>query len=272
MFGGRILSPNTIKLYESNLKRLNNGELPSSPVFLKNTAAIEKKIEKYSTNTKKSYYITIVSYLKDKKVPKKLLKHYTDIMDNMNKSYRETSGEKTETQEKNWMEWSDVVAHYNTLPSNSLDRLVLSLFVLQPPRRSKDYFLMKVVPKYNEDMSKDFNYYDGDKMYMNNYKTNKTYGTQIIDVPNELVSVIQSYYPMKGNFEPFFLLQKDGKPLAENGITRILNRSFGKNISSSMLRNIYLSSKYQGTEKAMDKDAKAMGTSKDMLSNVYTKR
>lgn len=271
MFGGKILSPNTLKLYESNLKRLNNGDLPSSPSFLKNTAAIEKKIEKYSTNTKKSYYITIVSYLKDKKVPKKLLKHYTDIMDNMNKNYKENSNQKTETQTKNWMEWTDVLNHYKTLPSNSLERLVLSLFVLQPPRRSKDYFLMKVVPKYSETMDKQFNYYDGEKMYMNNYKTKGTYGTQVIDVPHDLVSVIQSYYPMKGNFEPFFLLQKDGKRLADNGITRILNKSFGKNISSSMLRNIYLTSKYGDTEKAMDKDSAAMGTSKQMISQVYTK-
>jgi hypothetical protein len=76
---------------------------------------------------------------------------------------------------------------------------------------------------------------------------------------------------MKGNFEPFFLLQKDGKRLADNGITRILNKSFGKNISSSMLRNIYLTSKYGETEKAMDKDSAAMGTSKQMISQVYTK-
>jgi hypothetical protein len=169
------------------------------------------------------------------------------------------------------MTWDQVMEHYKTLPASSLERLVMALFVLQPPRRSKDYFLMKVIPKYQDDLTKDFNYYDGDKMYFSNYKTKGAYGTQIIDVPKELVSVIQSFYPMKGNFEPFFLLQKDGKRLPDNGITRVLNKSFGKNISSSMLRNIYLTGKYSDTEKDMTKDSKAMGTSKEMISKVYAK-
>ena len=55
LFGGKVLSENTIKLYEANLKRLNDGVLPTSPVFLKDTDAVMQKIEKYSQNTKKSY-------------------------------------------------------------------------------------------------------------------------------------------------------------------------------------------------------------------------
>lgn len=271
MFEGRGLSENTLKLYESNLKRLNGGVVPKNATFLKNPEVIKEKLDKYSPNTRKSYYITIVSYLKDQKVPKKLLNHYTDIMNTSNKAYFDTSNEKTETQKANWMEWSEVLEHYKTLPATSLERLVLSLFVLQPPRRSKDYFLMKVVPRYHDDLSKEFNYYDGDKMYFNNYKTKGAYGTQIQEVPKELVSVIQLFYPMKGDFEPFFLLQKNGDRLPNNGITRILNKTFGKNVSTSMLRNIYLTSKYSGIEKLMSADSKSMGTSKDMLTSVYTK-
>ena len=45
----------------------------------------------------------------------------------------------------------------------------------------------------------------------------------------------------------------------ENGITRILNKIFGKKVGSSMLRHIYLSSKYNITE--MKEDADAMGHS-----------
>ena len=273
LFGGKVLSENTIKLYEANLKRLNGGVLPTSPTFLKNTDAVMEKIEKFSMNTKKTYFITIVSYLKDKKIPKKVIKFYMDKMDELNKTFEEHKGEKTQTQEKNWIEWDQVIDHYNKLNPASLAHLVLALFVLQPPRRSKDYFLMKIVPEYNETMDKDFNYLDWKNMrfYFSNYKTKNAYGTQMVDVSPELQEVFHNHFPLKKKFAPFFLLQRDGERLPDNGITRILNAIFGKKISVSMLRNIYLSSKYGEQQKAMENDASLMGTSTDMASNVYTK-
>ena len=273
LFGGKVLSENTIKLYEANLKRLNGGVLPTSPAFLKNTDAVMEKIEKFSMNTKKTYYITIVSYLKDKKVPKKLIKFYMDKMEELNKTFEEKKGLKTLTQEKNWIEWDQVLEHYNKLNPASLAHLVLALFVLQPPRRSKDYFLMKIVPSYSETMDKDFNYLDWStmKMYFSNYKTKGAYGTQTVDVSPELQEVLHNHFPLKKKFTPFFLLQRDGERLPDNGITRILNSIFGKKISVSMLRNIFLSSKYGDQQKAMENDAEAMGTSTSMASSVYTK-
>ena len=132
---------------------------------------------------------------------------------------------------------------------------------------------MKIVPEYNETMDKDFNYLDWKNMrfYFNNYKTKSAYGTQTVDVSPELQEVFHNHFPLKKKFAPFFLLQRDGERLPDNGITRILNTIFGKKISVSMLRNIYLSSKYGEQQKAMENDAEAMGTSTDMASSVYTK-
>lgn len=262
----------TLKLYTSNLKRLNGGVIPSSPAFLKKTEDIQAIIDKYATNTKKSYYITIVSYLKGKKVPKKTLQYYYDRMTNSNKEYFESSGLKTPKQEANWISWNDVVAHYKTLKPGTLEHLLLSLYVLTPPRRSKDYYLMKVVPEYSESMDKAFNYLDWKekKFIFNNYKTQGKYGEQTLDIPPELWDVL-SQMKLKKKFEPFFLLNKEGKQLAENGITRILNKCFGKKISSSMLRNIYLTDRFGEVEKDKQEISEAMGTSKDMIGKVYAK-
>ena len=52
-------------------------------------------------------------------------------------------------------------------------------------------------------------------------------------------------------------------------ITRILNKIFGKNIGSSMLRNIYLSNKYGDMVDELKSDTKDMGTSVDVaLSKI----
>jgi len=59
-----------------------------------------------------------------------------------------------------------------------------------------------------------------------------------------------------------FLVNYDGSPLpSPNGITRILNKIFGKRISSSMLRHIYLSSLYGDTLEKMKETADKMGHS-----------
>ena len=60
MFSDNI-TESSKKLYTSNIKRLNNGIIPKTPNFLKYFDKINKIKEKYSSNTKKSYYICIIS-------------------------------------------------------------------------------------------------------------------------------------------------------------------------------------------------------------------
>jgi hypothetical protein len=246
---GEGLTAATLETYTGNMRRLNGGKLPTSPAFLKKTEEIEKKLQGYSPNTKKTYYITIVSYLKDKKVPKKTKDYYLEKMNASNKDYREIQGEKTARQEENWMSWEEVMKCYNALDPKSIEHLATALYVLQPPRRNKDFSLMKVVPEYSETMDKAFNYMDAKnkKFIFNNYKTQGTYGSQEMDIPEPVLNVIEGHYKLKKKFEPFFLLHtKTNDQLSENGLTRILNKVFGKKISVSMLRNIYLTEKFGG--------------------------
>jgi hypothetical protein len=63
----------------------------------------------------------------------------------------------------------------------------------------------------------------------------------------------------------------DGEPIvAVNAITRVLNKVFGKKVGSSLLRHIYLSSKYGDTLAEMKKDSAAMGHSLE-VQKTYIK-
>ena len=69
-----------------------------------------------------------------------------------------------------------------------------------------------------------------------------------------------------------FLVNFDGSPFKSiNSITRILNGIFKKKIGASMLRHIYLSSKYSNIIKEQEKDSKLMShnllTQKDYVKN-----
>jgi hypothetical protein len=58
---------------------------------------------------------------------------------------------------------------------------------------------------------------------------------------------------------------------ASQEITRILNKIFGKNIGSSMLRNMYLTNKYGDMVEELKEDTSDMGTSIGTAPNNYIK-
>jgi hypothetical protein len=65
----------------------------------------------------------------------------------------------------------------------------------------------------------------------------------MIDVPNELDFILKKW--IKINKFNYMLYSTNGNKLTIPQVTRILNKVFDKNVSSSMLRHIYLTNKYK---------------------------
>jgi hypothetical protein len=193
----------------------------------------------------------------------------------------EEEATKTKKQEENWLTWEEVIkkrdelrekcvafgnnktltdGEYNVL----LCYVVLSLYTDILPRRNQDYLDMVI---YNttkksklEDLPKDKNYLIVEsgkvprQFIYNVYKTAKTYGQQTIDIPEStaespiadaLLMYLKHHTQRKDKKEYTpFLVAREGPFNSNNSITRVLNRVFKKKIGSSMLRHIYLSSKY----------------------------
>jgi hypothetical protein len=279
------LSQSSINLYLRNLKKLNGGNDFSSLTFLKDVNATLEKINDLKDNTKRQYLISIVSSLNSFGDKYKTLanKYYKLMIETAKKISATPSIEPSEAQKENWMDWKDVLEVYGNLKSGInltkkkiteaeynklLEHLILSLFVLTPPRRNLDYLKMDIAFKNTAD--KERNYFDPktNKFIFNVYKTDNKYGEQVIDVPQELLEALvefMRYHPLvkKKNPENIpLLVNYSGVPFkAQNAITRILNKIFKKNISSSMLRHIYLSSKYGPELKEREKDASLMAHS-----------
>lgn len=292
------IAESSLKLYFNNLRRLNGGEFPKSFTFLKNVDAILQKIQHYKPNTRRTYLISIVTLLKHDPKQKKLYDKYYTLLDEYNKEMQ-TNNTKSETQKKNWINQDDVKKIYSALTDEVtpllekkklsqseydtvLSWVVLSLYVLQPPRRNVDYQHAVMVNKYNDQMDRKYNYYDvpNETFHFNNYKTKGTYKTQTQKVSPELSAVISKYisiHPRKSELKKKsgiapFLVNHEGMPFESiNSITRILNKIFGKRIGVSLLRNIYLTDKYADKVTELEKDATAMGTSSNTIQNQYVK-
>jgi hypothetical protein len=300
LFGlqNKNISENSLKLYLSNLKRLNDGMEIKNLTFLKDVPKILDKIKDYKPNTRRTYLISIVSLLKEEPKLKKLYQSYYTLLMEYNKELQQNNSKSAE-QKENWITQDQVIEIYKKI-ENDVEHLsqkkkiteneykellafvILSLYTLQPPRRNLDYQYMVIVKKYNPDMDQKFNYLDleNNMFHFNNYKTQKTYKTQSIPVNEELQKVIKMYlqfHPHKSEIKKKtgivpFLVNYQGEPFeSKNVITRILNKIFDKKIGVSMLRNIYLTDKYSSNLKDLKDDAEAMGTSSNTAENNYIK-
>lgn len=295
------VAESTANAYVKSLYMLNGKAPFKTLTFVKDTEGIDKKISEYADNTQKALYTTITSVLslfKDKPTYKKVYAYYYEKMMGKAKLMKEAAADtsdKTTKEKDNWIDWKEVqekhkelgeavgtfVSAKNITPeqfSTLLHWVVLSLYTEIQPRRNQDYLSMWVVKKWNETMPTDKNYLDlaTHHFIFNKFKTQKTYGQQKISIPEDLMSVVRLYlkhHPLvKGNktktTEFKFLVFADGSPLtAVNAITRILNRVFGKKVGSSMLRHIFLSSKYGELNEEQKEDSKAMGHSVEEQRN-----
>lgn len=289
------VNENSINNYINNVKRLSESDNKNFD-FLNNVDDVLNKIQKFKPNTQRNYIIAIVSCLstmKDKTKYNKLYLKYREIMDNMNKELKseESQNKKTETQKDNWEDWDTVIRTRDDLKNkiiwnskkmnnenyiNILKYVVLSLFTMIPVRRNKDYVLMHATNCYDCKCDSDSdNYFDikAKKFIFNNFKNVKKTGPLTVDVPNDLYNVLIKYlkvHPLRVDktnkkFNIPLLVHYNGEPLNKvNGITYLLNSIFGKKLSSSMLRHIYLSKKYSNVLEEQKKDALMMSHNSDM--------
>lgn len=165
--------------------------------------------------------------------------------------------EKTDKQEENWCSWDDVMKRYKEVEEDALPLfkksswtpvqmkqlqhyVVLSCYVLIPPRRIADYTNFKV-----KDIDKEAdNYYDEDKkqLVFNQYKTARTYGKQTVDCPPALQEIFDKWYPIASKYSEYLLFNSYGDALSQPQLTKMINSIFGdKKISASMLRHIFIS-------------------------------
>ena len=147
--------------------------------------------------------------------------------------------------------------------------LALTSGIYQAPRRSLDW-VMKVK---NYDAEKD-NYVDMKKkeFVFNNFKTKSSKGQQIIEIPKPLLAILKKWIAILPSDMDYLLFDAKGGAITPSQITHRLNNIFGKPISTSMLRHIYLTSKFSGINlKDLSDTANAMGNS-PMVALEYVKK
>jgi hypothetical protein len=263
---------NTIK---SNRPKLSNGSITTYTSILSN---LYKKIKGINTPLDLDFfndYDTIIDFLKD--VPPKnrktilsslvivtekndngVVKKYRDLMMNDGDIARkeDEKQQKTEKQQNNWMSYENIEKVYKGVQKevsplmkkenptmDDLQRIqnyiILSLYILIPPRRLLDYTEFKIK---NIDKEKD-NYMDKNNFIFNRYKTAKFYGSQKIEIPPKMRTILKKWISL--NPTEYLLFDNHQKQLNPSKLNQRLNKIFGKKLSVNMLRHITVSKELQ---------------------------
>jgi hypothetical protein len=166
--------------------------------------------------------------------------------------------EKTETQKKNWKDFSEVVKVVESyekkakkimngdsiLPSEErvlVDWMILALTTgyYFPPRRSMDWFEMSF---RNYDRATD-NYIDKNQFVFNKYKTAAKYNQQTLDMGSKFRALLTKYIRYIPSDVDMLIFDVHHNPMTAVKLTQRLNTIFQAKISTSMLRHIYLSNR-----------------------------
>jgi len=298
------IKDNSLKIYVSNLNKLMKMFESDNLDFLKDEKKVLEKLKDLSDNTIRNYYNAILIYLmsinKDKKYDDEI-KVYGDLRDDLNKKYedQQATGTISEKQKENFVDIKEVYDMIDKIGNEKKEKkikkkedltgkekqllmiyIIYNIYVRLPMRN--DIAGMEAISKrqYNkltEEEKKAKNYLVVEKgkmmMILNKYKTSKKYEENKIEVPKDLEKLLRLYIRINGMGKLF--TTSTGNELSRNALSQLLLKTsqkyMGKNISTTMLRKIYLSSKYADVKEEMKKDAKIMGHSVATQQKVYVK-
>ena len=295
----------TINMYVANLTKLMKIFESDDLKFLDSPEKVKGKLSELHFTTQRNYLNAVIVYLmSESEEPEedKLIKEYVSLRNDYNKMYEEQNalGTISDKQKDSFVDISEVNKMIDQMAKeikdkgikkkedlNPKDLALLQVYIIfniytRIPMRN-DISGMETINKrsYNklsETEKKEKNYLVINKnamfMVLNKFKTSSKYEEIKIDIPKDLEKLLRLWIRINGMGVLF--KSSTGNPLSRNALSQLLIKTskkyMDKSISTTMLRKIYLSSKYADVKDEMAKDAEIMGHSTAMQGKVYIKK
>ena len=247
--------------------------------------------------TRKNLSVAVVAFLKALQAPKKKIEEAVDFMNKYAKEVDQIykNQEKTSKMEANWisakairnflkektseMQIKNIFTKEKWTKSDkklAMDYLILVLHSNNPPRL--EFAELKYTTNPQKDKVHNWLYQKkGWFALINKHKTSSKTGPNLIKFGNAVSRVLNKYKRRFKEGRPIFF-DKHGKMISRNSygkrITKIMSNRFGKQVTASMLRTIFLSDLYSGLIplKEMEDRAKNMGHTVNTALSKYVKK
>jgi hypothetical protein len=297
------LKTNTVKQYVTNLNKLKKLFDTDNYDFLSDTDEVMNKVSDLHYLSQRNIYNSVVVLLMalnhDEKYDK-LLEEYGKLRDELNDKYsdEQKSGVISDKQSANFATIEEVYEMINQMATelkpikkktelSKKEFSLLQAFTLfniyaRMPMRN-DVAGMEAIQKraYNklsEEDKKADNWLvlekNGMFFVLNKYKTSKKYEELDLPIDDKALRTIIRFY-LKHNGMGVMFKTSTGKAITRTELSKLLikysKKYMNKSISTTLLRKIYLSSKYGDMKKELEKDNKVMGHSKGVALDTYVK-
>lgn len=253
------ITNSSVKTYCSALRNLSkqlNIPINTGDDISKHWKVIFEHLKGYPLNRRKTTLSAIVVLLDDDK-HKDLIEVVRGVMMKNIDEYNEESKtqEMTEKEKENWVSYEDLQKEYSRiekatshllkeegqLKQKEFDRLqdyiLLSILMLIPPMRSSDISYLKL---REIDPATD-NYKQKNNLIINRYKTMRVYGTRTIKLPDKLNKILNAWALKNPN--EWMFINRNKQRMTPTQLMNRLHNIFDKNISTSMIRKIFVTEK-----------------------------
>jgi hypothetical protein len=274
----------SMKTIQSRIKNLFLNVFNSGKFDIKKMEDLEKIIIYVSTqasasSTFNSYYQV---YKASREPNEKIIKEYEEVLKILKKDDRQkqTMREATDEEKENTITKQELIElrkQYDILAKdknnknyikNNIRRLILYLYTELPPLRSQDYINTKYI---NED---GFNFMDIENKNLKVKQGKVENSIRDIYINDDLLQVIKE---TKNNVDSDYVIPKIRnvkENMTNSAFTHFFNNIFdGKKISSTKLRNIFISDMIdnKATAKQRIATAEIMGHGLGTATSIYTK-
>lgn len=262
------LSEGSLKTYTSiivNIGKQMDKDYTNPEDIIKDYESILTHLTPLKPSIRKTKLACLIVYISKTEGNDDATAKFREVM--MNDKELTTDEEKkqelTERQEEGWMSWDEVLHRYKELEKEavklfkkpSLDKeefhnlqmyVLLSCLVLLPVRRSLDWVSFKL--RNVNEQEDNFLTYDKRKptIVLNEYKTKRTYGQQRLPIDTKLATILTKWAE-KNPHDSLLMNYHQKGSINATQLTQLLHGFFGKPISTSLLRHIYLTHLHKGT-------------------------
>jgi hypothetical protein len=263
----------TVKMYQSNLNKLQKMFDTDTWKFLDDIDAVKNKLSHLHYTSQRNYFNSIIILLmalnSDKKndseagAHAKLIEQYNEIRDEGNKKYQDdnATGVISDKQKENFVELSEIQKMISEMDKEIKDKKLRTKETLKPKEKMlvqvfllfniytrlplrNDVASMSITTKrlYNklsEAEKKENNYLvvEKNKMFfvLNKFKTSAKYKELDIDIPKDLEKILRFYIKVNGlkNGDVLFT-STTGTPLSRNALSQLFIKTSKKYLDKSI--------------------------------------
>jgi integrase len=285
----------SIKTLDFNIKRIfrDLGVQYGSLRFKTDAQRIIQIIKSYPEKQQKAYiyavkliYDNLQSKFRTETVTKLYNDYYTEVSEEYSNiltmqkpTEKQTERFITPTEIDEVYDFYDTMYMINPIYENALKFLIISLYKFIPPLRPQIY--LNTTFEEFEEVYADLNVIDLDSktILIKSAKTLKRGKTQILNIPNQLISLISAIHEKYNTVYLITKVSNVNEPISNDNFSHLFSRMFfdviGREISPNNIRNSFVSNLID--EKGITnsderrKIAKVMQHSVNTQNNIYSK-